>query len=427
MLWSISVKGVEFTLLALSVTPERRRNYYLLILSVASMQITSSTIYMVLPLYFEMHGITNTQNGVLISIGTLAGVFSGLLAGKFSDNFGRKRILVGGTAVYSVVFYLFAVVEKSFSNFLVLRFFEGVGFYVMPVLVTAMCADTFMSRERGRMMSLFAMAGGLGQLIGPLMVPFLIRGEDYTMYFLFSGTFVVISCLGMIFLVKETLPEEQRVKPTNGKQGFNLKGALGSVRALGVTFGIFLGAVLIYRAGYTMIDPFFSIYLRDVLFLDISSTSYVFALRAVCTLTFAPVAGWLADKWGRKPTFILSIALTAVALVSYTRMRGASDIYLVRGLDAVAGVILLNSIRTMTADLLAPEVRGFGMGLYSTITQESSTVGAIFGGVIIDGLGFNMVFLLAAGMATIALFIVQLFVPEPVDLEETKIKVQAST
>ena len=84
------------------------------------MQITSSTIYMVLPLFFEQHGITNTQNGVLISIGTLAGVFSGLLAGKFSDNFGRKKILVGGTAVYSVVFYLFAVLDKSFNIFLIL-------------------------------------------------------------------------------------------------------------------------------------------------------------------------------------------------------------------------------------------------------------------------------------------------------------------
>ena len=388
------------------------------------MQITSSTIYMVLPLFFEQHGITNTQNGVLISIGTLAGVFSGLLAGKFSDNFGRKKILVGGTAVYSVVFYLFAVLDKSFNIFLILRFFEGVGFYVMPVLVTAMCADTFKSRDRGRMMSLFAMAGGLGQLIGPLTAPFLIRGgEDFTMYFIFSGTFVVISCLGMIFLVKETLPPEQRVKPSNGKQGFSLKGVSGSLRALGAPFAIFLGAILIYRAGYTMIDPFFSIYLRDVLFLDMSSTSYVYALRAVCTLAFAPVAGWLADKWGRKPTFILSITLTAVALVSYTRMSGTYDIYLVRGLDAVAGVILLNSIRTMTADLLAPKVRGFGMGLYSTITQESSTVGAIFGGVVIDSLGFNMVFLLAAGMAAIALFIVQLFVPEPVDLEEERVQV----
>jgi MFS family permease len=396
-----------------TVTPQQRRNYYLLILSVCSMQITSSTIYMVLPLFFAKNGITNTENGILISIGTLAGVFSGLIAGKFSDNYGRKWLLVAGTAIYSVVFYLFPYMPKDFNTFFVLRFFEGIGFYVMPVLVAAMCADTFPTKERGRMMALFSMAGGLGQLVGPLSAPFMINGNDYTVYFLFSGTFVVISCLGMIFLVKETLPKEQRVAMETGGKGLSISGFWGSVKALGVAFLVLLAAILVYRTGYTMIDPFFSIYLKDILKLDLSSTSYIFAIRAICTLTFAPVAGWMADRFGRKPTFLFGMVLTVIAFFGYTQMRGTFDIYLVRGLDAIATVVVLNSIRVYTADLLAPSVRGFGMGLYSTISQESSTVGAIFGGYIIDALGFNMVFLGAAALSAVALFIVQLWVPEP--------------
>ena len=63
--------------------------------------------------------------------------------------------------------------------------------------------------------------------------------------------------------------------------------------------------------------------------------------------------------------------------------------------------------------MLAPEVRGFGMGLYSTISQESSTMGAIFGGYVIDVMGYNHVFLLAAGMSALSLFIVQLWIKEP--------------
>ncbi|MFA5868529.1 MAG: MFS transporter [Candidatus Bathyarchaeia archaeon] len=397
----------------ITVTPQQRKNYYVLILSVVSMQITASTIYMVLPLFFEQYGITKTENGVLISIGTLAGVFSGLIAGKFSDNYGRKWFLVGGTAVYSVVFYLFVFLSKDFNTFFALRFLEGIGFYVMPVLVAAMCADTFPAGERGRMMALFSMAGGIGQLIGPLMAPYLIIGDDFNIYFIFSGTFVVISCLCMAFLVKETLPKEQRVERDRSGKGFTVGAFLGSVKALGVAFLVLLAAILFYRTGYTMIDPFFSIYLRDVIKLDLSSTSYIFALRAICTLAFAPVAGWMADRFGRKPTFLIGMVMTVIALFGYTQMRGTFDIYLVRGVDAVASVILINSIRTYTADLLAPRVRGFGMGLYSTISQESSTVGAIFGGYVIDVLGFNMVFLAAAALSGVALLIVQLWVPEP--------------
>ncbi|MCX6642242.1 MAG: MFS transporter [Candidatus Bathyarchaeota archaeon] len=379
-----------------------------------SMQVTSSTIYMVLPLFFTNYGISKTENGLLISIGTLAGVFSGLIAGKFSDNYGRKKILVAGTAIYAVVFYLFALLNKDFNTFFALRFFEGVGFYVMPVLVSAMCADTFPTQERGRMMALFSMAGGVGQLIGPLSAPYLIQGNDFNLYFIFSGTFVVLSCLGMMFLVKETLPKEKQVKREPGKKGLaGITGFIGSVKALGIAFGVFLAAILVYRTGYTMIDPFFSIYLKDILKLDLSATSYLFALRAICTLTFAPIAGYMADRWGRKPTFLVGMALTVVALFGYTQMRGTNDIYLVRGIDAIAMVILMNSIRTYTADLLAPQVRGFGMGLQSTISQESSTLGAIFGGYLIDTMGWNIVFLVAAVMAGVAFLIVQFGVPEP--------------
>jgi MFS family permease len=267
--------------------------------------------------------------------------------------------------------------------------------------------------ERGRMMALSSMTSGIGQLVGLLLAPYLITGNDFNVYFIFSGTFVVISCVTMALFFKETLPPELRVRTEKKTSNSRIKEFIESTKSLGILFAIFLAAILLYRTGYTMIDPFFSIYLKDVLKLDLSSTSYLFALRAVCILAFAPVAGYLTDRWGRKPTFLLGMGLTVIALIAYTQMRGAGDIYLIRGFDAIASVILLNSFRTYTADLLAPNVRGFGMGLYSTISQESSTVGAIFGGYIIDALGYNQVFLVAAGLSAIALFIVKLRVPEP--------------
>ena len=395
------------------VTKEWRRNYYILILSVVSMQITSSTIYMVLPLFFTNYGISNTENGLLISIGTLAGIISGLVAGKFSDNYGRKRFLVAGTALYSVAFFLFAVLSKDFGTFLVLRFVEGFGFYAMPVMVTAMAADIFPVKERGRAMGLYSMSSGMGQLIGPLVAPLLIQGSDFNVYFLFSGGFVVVSAIAMALFVKETLPPQLRAVRKEGGKRIDVKGFLSSVRGLGLVVGVFLAAVLLYRTGYTMIDPFFSLYLKEVVGVDLSSMSYFFALRAVCTMAFAPLAGWIADRYGRKPAFLTGIALTVVTLVGYTRISGFADVLLIRAIDATGSVILLTSIRTFMADLLAPEVRGFGMGLYSTVTQESSTMGAIFGGVVIDMYGFNMVFLIAATAAALSLIVVQLWVPEP--------------
>lgn len=296
------------------------------------MQITSSTIYMVLPLFFEHFGITKSENGFLISVGTFAGILSGLVAGKLSDSYGRKNFLVLGTALYSTVFFMFVLLGHDFGTLFVLRFIEGFGFYIVPAIMTAMAADIFSSGERGRAMGLFSLSFGIGGFIGPLITPFLVRGNDFSTYFMFSGIFVSISAVIMIFFVKETFPREMRSKASIKGERYDVGGFLVSVKGLGVVVGIFLIAVLLYRIGYTMIDPFFSLYLQDVLHSDISSMSYLYALRAIFTILFSPLAGFVVDKYGRKPTYIVGMALTVVTLMGYTLISSFSQVIIIRAL-----------------------------------------------------------------------------------------------
>jgi len=378
------------------------------------MQITSSTIYMVLPLFFEKFGLTKSENGLLISVGTLAGILSGLVAGKLSDSYGRKNFLVLGTALYSTVFFMFVLLGHDFGTLFVLRFIEGFGFYIVPAIMTAMAADIFPYSERGKAMGLYSLSYGIGGLIGPLITPLLVSGNDFSTYFIFSGIFVSISAVIMIFLVKETLPREMRSKASVGGKRYDVRGFLISVKGLGVVVGVFLIAVLLYRIGYTMIDPFFSLYLQDVLHSDISSMSFLYALRAVFTILFSPLSGFIVDRYGRKPTYIVGMALTVVTLMGYNLISNFSQIIIIRALlDGASSTILLTSIRTYMADLLSPEMMGFGMGLHSAITQQSSTIGSMFSGYMIDLYGYGAIFLTADVSALLALIIVLRWVPEP--------------
>jgi DHA1 family multidrug resistance protein-like MFS transporter len=188
------------------------------------------------------------------------------------------------------------------------------------------------------------------------------------------------------------------------------------VKGLGAVVAIFLIAVLIYRAGYTMIDPFLSLYLNEVLHLDLGSVSYIFALRAFCTIIFSQISGWLTDKYGRKSMFMLGLGMTVLTTFSYTITSTFVQMLFLRAFDAAGSAITLTAIRTMVADLLSPEMRAFGMGLYSAITQQSSTVGSIFSGFIIDSFGFNTTFYSATFLCVIALIITVIWVPEPVNL-----------
>ncbi|MCJ7573617.1 hypothetical protein MUO93_05060, partial [Candidatus Bathyarchaeota archaeon] len=57
--------------------------------------------------------------------------------------------------------------------------------------------------------------------------------------------------------------------------------------------------------------------------------------------------------------------------------------------------------------------RGFGTGLYMTLVDESSTMGAVFGGWIADLYDFSTIFVIGAATAAVCLAIVLVFVPEP--------------
>jgi MFS family permease len=396
------------------VLPEKRRNFYFVIGSVIMMQVTSSTIYMTLPLFFASVGVGKAENGILISIGTFAGVISGLIAGAVSNRVGRKKILVVSGLIYASTFFMLVFLGRDFYSLLFSRFIAGIGFYMMPVMVTTMAADIFPFKERGRAMALYGSSGGVGALIGPLTTPLLVHGNDYTWYFIFSGASVLVCAIATLFLVRETLPDELKRKAVgDSKKKLDVKGFVLSLKGLGVVVLIFLVAVTVYRTGYTMIDPFLSLYLKEVLKLDLSSVSYIYALRALCTIIFSQAAGWLTDQYGRKMMFMIGLGMTVITTFSYTITQSFVQMLFLRSWDAAANAVTLTAVRTLVADLLSPEMRAFGMGLYSATTQQSSTVGSIFSGFVIDAFGYNTTFYTATILSLLAFLVVLIWVPEP--------------
>ncbi|MDH5199753.1 MAG: MFS transporter [Candidatus Bathyarchaeota archaeon] len=393
-------------------TPEARRNYYILIGAMVSMQVTTSTIYMVLPLFFENHGMSKSAIGLLISVGTFAGIISSVLAGRYSDSHGRKPVLLAGVALYSLVFFLFALAGKDFGTFAALRFVEGFAYYMTPVAITTMAADIFPPRQRGRAMSLYSMSSGVGQLVGPLLAGAFIEASSYFLYFIFCGAFVAVSAGIILLMVRETRPQEA-IASIGAGRGLALRGLSSNIRGLGVVFGIFLAATLIYRTGTTMYNPFFSLYLSEEIGLDMRETSYFFAVRALVTLAIAPLAGSLADRYGRKPTYLFGLGALIATMIGYRNVTTFEQVLAVRAMESASNAILQPSSRAYVADLLSPENRGFGMGFYMTVMDESSTMGAILGGFMAELYGFSALFLVGAATAAACLIIVLLLVQEP--------------
>jgi predicted MFS family arabinose efflux permease len=121
----------------------------------------------------------------------------------------------------------------------------------------------------------------------------------------------------------------------------------------------------------------------------------------------------MTDRYGRKKMFLIGISMTVITTFSYTITTTFGAMLFLRAWDAAANATLLTAIRTLMADLLSPEMRGFGMGLHSALTQQSSTVGSLFSGMVIDNYGYDTTFYTATVLCAIAMVVVLFFVPEP--------------
>jgi MFS family permease len=101
-------------------------------------------------------------------------------------------------------------------------------------------------------------------------------------------------------------------------------------------------------------------------------------------------------------------------LVGYTQVRTLEFVLVIRALESISSAVLMPTTRTMVADMLTTENRGFGTGLYSALNDESATFGAIAGGYIVDLYDFNTIFTIGAATAFICIILVLTLVPEPI-------------
>ncbi len=390
-------------------------NFYILTLSLISVQVTFSTIFMMLPLFFRSSGMSVTETGILIASGTIAGMISSFIFGKVSDHVGRKPVLLFAIFGYSSCFLLFYFFT-GFWIFLATRFLEGfTGYVILPTSYT-MVADMFPEKVRGKAMGLLEGLMTIGRIMGPLIVAYVVPLGAYSLYFLVSTAFVVPGGIINLLLLQETRPETAILHgsrlsltlPHLHPSSFRL-----SLRRVGGPALMFYLANIVRAFGQQLRQPIFSLFLSEALGLGLTEISIFFSLRAVIIVIFSPFFGRLSDRYGRKPMIVGGTLCLAISDILYTTTRSFSEVLGFRSLNSLGTSMVQATGVALMADLLPASERGFGMGIYNSLTTETATLGAIFSGYLTENLGFNSLFYTSSVASTIGALMISALVPEP--------------
>lgn len=98
------------------------------------------------------------------------------IAGKLSDLFGRRTILLIGVAIF-VAASLMSGLSASVTDLVIWRAVQGIGGGIITANAFTIVGDLFAARERGRWQGLIGAVFGLASVVGPLLGGWLTDGH----------------------------------------------------------------------------------------------------------------------------------------------------------------------------------------------------------------------------------------------------------
>ena len=181
-------------------------------------------------------------------------------------------------------------------------------------------------------------------------------------------------------------------------------------RSNGIVFALALCFAL-QMIGFVMITP---LYAR--LFENFGAGIKAFGMSsmvyALASTVAAPFIGILADRIGRRPIILLSLAAYVVGFSGYALATSASMLILLRGVTGLLTAGLVPAILSSVGDLASENRRGQWVGIVNGGASAGWVIGPYIGGLLYDHFGYVVPFAVSIALELGTLLLALVLLPE---------------
>lgn len=237
------------------------------------------------PTFSERFGVSSETASLTLATFMIGFAIAQLIVGYLSDAWGRRRVIMGGLALFTVSAIACAF-ATSIEMLLVFRTLQGIGGSAAPVCARAMVRDTQPAKDAARILSTMLATLAVAPMIAPSI------GGVMLSLFGWRSIFATLALSGLVLMIlahrtlEETLPPERRLQlsPLGLLRGFRtFFGTPGTKLPILISCTSFIG-----QFAYVAVSPF--IYLDGY---GVSETAFgvYFALTAIALMLGSIVGG----------------------------------------------------------------------------------------------------------------------------------------
>ena len=356
--------------------------------------------------------LTPAQSGSLVTWTLVGAVFGGILFGALSDKYGRVRVLTW-TIVLFAVFTGLCAIAQGYWDLLIYRTIAGIGLGGEFGIGMALAIEAWPARHRAKAASYVALGWQVGVLAAALLTPILLP------YIGWRGMFVLgIFPAFAAWYLRSHLHEPEIFTEKQSTLAGNRNSKWASFKLLvkdKATTKISLGVIVltsVQNFGYYGIMIWMPNFLAKQLGFSLTKSGVWTAVTVCGMMAGIWIFGRLADKIGRKPSFLLFQCGAVLSILIYSQLTDPTAM-LVAG--AFLGMFvngMMGGYGALMAEAYPTEARATAQNVLFNIGRAVGGFGPVVVGTIVSAYSFSIAIAFLAIIYALDMLATLFLVPE---------------